>query len=62
MINKGDGYAKPGKDWLAGTISTDLLDGLRTEGRSEYLQEWKANKDLIFSEKNLNQTRSCLWS
>jgi hypothetical protein len=55
MINKGDGYAKPGKDWLAGTISTDLLDGLRTEGRSEYLQEWKANKDLIFSEKNLNK-------
>lgn len=54
-INKGDGYAKPGKDWLAGTISTDLLDGLRTEGRSEYLQEWKANKDLIFSEKNLNK-------
>jgi hypothetical protein len=55
MINKGDGYAKPGKDWLAGTISTDLMDGLRTDGRSEYLQEWKANKDLIFSEKNLNK-------
>jgi len=54
-INKGDGYAKPGKDWLAGTISTDLLDGLRTEGRGEYLQQWKANKDLIFSEKNLNK-------
>ena len=55
MINKGDGYIKPGKDWLAGTISTDLLDGLRTNTRSEYLQEWKANKDLIFSEKNLNK-------
>ena len=62
MINKGDGYAKPGKDWLAGTISTDLLDGLRTNTRSEYLQEWKANKDLIFSEKNLNKLEAAFGS
>jgi len=54
-INKGDGYAAPTTDWLAGTISTDLLDGLRTGKRSKYLQEWQDNIDLIFSPKNLNK-------
>jgi hypothetical protein len=54
-INKGDGYAAPTANWLAGTISTDLLDGLRTGKRSKYLQEWQDNIDLIFSPKNLNK-------
>ena len=55
MINKGQEYTRPRQDWLAGTISTDLLEGLRDGKRSQYLQEWQANKDLIFSEKNLNK-------
>jgi hypothetical protein len=54
-INKGDGYSAPNSDWLGGTISTDLLDGLRTGKRSKYLQQWKENVDLIFSNKNLNK-------
>ena len=54
-INKGDGYSAPNSDWLGGTISTDLLDGLRTGKRSKYLQQWKENVDLIFSPKNLNK-------
>ena len=54
-INKGDGYAAPNADWLGGTISTDLLDGLRTGKRSKYLQQWQENVDLIFSPKNLNK-------
>ena len=54
-INKGDGYAAPNADWLGGTISTDLLDGLRTGKRSKYLQQWQDNVDLIFSNKNLNK-------
>ena len=54
-INKGDGYAAPNTDWLGGTISTDLLDGLRTGKRSKYLQQWQDNVDLIFSNKNLNK-------
>ena len=54
-INKGDGYAYPGKNWLAGTITTDLIEGLNTTKRFKYLQEWQANVDLIFSEKNLNK-------
>ena len=54
-INKGDGYSAPNTDWLGGTISTDLLDGLRTGKRSKYLQQWQENVDLIFSPKNLNK-------
>ncbi len=61
-INKGDGYAKPGKDWLAGTISTDLLDGLRTGKRSKYLQQWKQNVDIVFSNKNLNKMEAAMGS
>ena len=45
-INKGDGYAAPNVDWLGGTISTDLLDGLRTGKRSKYLQQWQENVDI----------------
>jgi len=55
VINKNNDYAKPGKDWLAGTITTDLLDGLNTLYRAEALKEWQENADLIFSEKNLNK-------
>ena len=61
-INKGDGYAKPGTDWLAGTISTDLLDGLRTGKRAKYLEQWQQNVDVIFSEKNLNKMEAAMGS
>ncbi len=54
-INKGDGYSYPGVNWLSGTITTDLIDGLRTGKRAKYLQQWKQNVDLIFSKKNLNK-------
>ena len=61
-INKGDGYAAPNENWLAGTISTDLLDGLRTSKRSNYLKQWKENVDIIFSPKNLNKMEAALGS
>ena len=54
-INKGDGYAYPGKNWLAGSITTDLVEGLNTNKRDKYLEQWRENVDLIFSEKNLNK-------
>jgi hypothetical protein len=61
-INKGDGYAAPDDTWLAGTISTDLLDGLRTGKRSKYLKQWQENVDIIFSEKNLNKMEAAMGS
>ena len=54
-INKGDGYAKPRFGWPAGSITTDLLQGLNTTKRSKYLELWQQNVDVIFSEKNLNK-------
>ena len=54
-INKGDGYPKPTKDWLAGTMSTDLRKGLNTTKRAEYLEQWQSNVDQIYSPKNLNK-------
>ena len=53
-VNKGE-YAQPGKDWLGGTITTDLINGLNKIKRKEYLKQWKDNVDIIFSEKNMNK-------
>jgi len=54
-INKDNGYAYPGSEWLAGTITTDLIHGLNTDVRSKFLTEWQTNIDQMFSEANLNK-------
>lgn len=54
-LNSGFDYAKPNDGWLAGTITTDLLETLNTSKRAEYLKEWQDNVDVIFSNKNLNK-------
>jgi hypothetical protein len=54
-IQKGDQYAGPKEGWPAGTITTDMLEGLNTIKRAKYLEQWQQNADVIFSEKNLNK-------
>ena len=54
-VMKGQGLAQPKAGWLAGTITTDLLDSLMTNTRAFYLQDWQRNVDVIFSEPNLNK-------
>mgnify|MGYP003342305676 CR=1 FL=1 len=54
-IQKGDEYAKPKEGWPAGSITTDLLESINTVKRAKYLEQWKANKDIIFSEENMNK-------
>ena len=54
-INKEDGYPKPSQSWLAGTITTDLMEGLNDVKRPRYLQQWQQNVDAIFSKENLNK-------
>jgi len=54
-LTKSDGYIKPDPNWLVGTITTDLINLINTEKRAKYLQTWKDNADVIFSEKNLNK-------
>ena len=55
QINKGEEYAPPDLGWVAGKIDTDLLKGLNTTRRSQYLKPWQDNVDVIFSEENLNK-------
>tara|TARA_B100000029_G_scaffold464981_1_gene499351 strand:- start:279 stop:6842 length:6564 start_codon:yes stop_codon:yes gene_type:complete len=54
-LQKGDQYAAPQEGWLAGTITTDLINGINTVKRSKYLTQWQTNVDQIFSEANLNK-------
>jgi len=54
-LTKGDGYSKPGANWLVGTITTDLIDLINTEKRSKYLAEWQENVDAIYTPENLNK-------
>ena len=61
QITKGDGYGKPGKDWLAGNIAMDMMDTMKIK-RQKYLEQWKENVDIIFSEKNLNKLEAAFGS
>ena len=54
-INKDMAYPKPDKNWLMGTMTTDLLQGLNTTTRKEALSQWQSNVDIIFSEANMNK-------
>ena len=61
-INKSNGYHYPGKNWLAGTITTDMREGLRTTSRSKYLAQWNENIEQAFSNKNLNKLEAAFGS
>ena len=63
-ITKGDSYAKPGENWLVGTITTDLIDVLNTVKRAKYLEQsgYTANVNLIFSKENLNKLEAAYGS
>ena len=54
-IQKGKPYPKPGENWVAGTIISDIVNGINTVNRKEYLQEFVENTDIIFSDKNMNK-------
>ena len=54
-LNKGIAFAKPSENWVSGTITTDLIEGLNSVKRKQYLELWQQNVDEIFSEKNLNK-------
>jgi len=60
IISKRDqGYAAPGEYWLTENIKSDLMsDGAIGEVRSEFLQEFLQNKNIIFSPENLNKIQA----
>ncbi len=61
-ISKADGYHYPGKNWIAGTITTDMREGLRTTSRTKHLAQWNENIDQAFSNKNLNKLEAAFGS
>ena len=54
-IQKGKPYPKPGKSWLGGNITSDIINDINKVNRAEYQQEWRENVDIIFSEDNMNK-------
>jgi len=54
-LQKDEQYAAPQEGWLAGNITTDLIQGINTTTRSKFLEQWQSNADKIFTESNLNK-------
>ena len=56
-LSKGEGYPAPPKEWLAGSIATDLRTGLNRGGRAKYLEAtgYTENVSKIYSKENLNK-------
>jgi len=54
-LRKGKEYPAPKEGWVAGTITTDIINGINKIDRKQYLKEWKDNIDIIFSDKVMNK-------
>lgn len=54
----GGKYPDPNGDWLAGTLTTDVVNMINTTKREEFLKEWQENVDVIFQDKNMNKLRA----
>ena len=56
LISKAEeGYTKPGEYWNVESIASDLQNVVNKVNRKKYLAEWIENKNIIFSEDNLNK-------
>ena len=53
-----NGYPEPNNDWLAGTVTTDIINMVNTTKRAEFLESWQENSDIIFSKENINKLRA----
>ena len=61
-LGKGEGYQKPGINWEAGTITTDLLKSINEGRRAKYLEQsgFTEAADIIFSKENMNKMEAGL--
>ena len=55
ISKRKEGYVKPSKFWMVESIASDLNNLVGDVGRKEFLTEWINNKNLIFSNDNLNK-------
>ena len=54
-IQKGKPYPAPGQNWLAGNITSDIVNEINKVNRVEYMQEFNENLDLILSDQVMNK-------
>jgi hypothetical protein len=55
LIQKGKPYPAPGQNWLAGNITSDIVNEINKVNRKEYMQEFNENLDIILSDKVMNK-------
>ena len=55
ITRTAEGYMEPTEFWDLGSIASDMRDLVDVQNRGEFLAEWQANRDAIFSEENLNK-------
>ena len=55
LIQKGENYPPPGRNWLGGSIKADVLESMDKSFRSDLMSEFNENVDIIFSPENLNK-------
>ena len=53
-----EGYPAPGNNWLSGSLTIDLIDNINTGKRSEFLQQWQDNVDVVYSKDNMNKLKA----
>ena len=54
----GGKYPDPQGDWLAGTLTTDLINDVNTVARKDFLQQWQENVDIVYSKENMNKLKA----
>ena len=53
-----EGYPPPNENWISGSLTIDLIDNINTTKRSEFLQEWQDNVDVVYSKDNMNKLKA----
>jgi len=61
-IQKGKPYPAPGQNWLAGNITSDIINEINKVNRAKYMQEFNENVDLIFTDKVMNKLEAAYGS
>ena len=61
-IQKGKPYPAPSQTWLAGNITSDIVNEINKVNRKEYMQEFNENVDIIFSDKVMNKLEAAYGS
>ena len=58
LMSKKDNWTEPGKYWDTQTLLSDLNNLSEKTNRTEFLQEFNDNVDIIFSKDNLNKVEA----